>query len=267
MTWIIVEGIDRSGKSSIAEIYKNNGYEIYHMSAPDKKFNKPGYTGPSYLDECLDIYMHFDGKDVLFDRSIYGEMVWPDVYNRKSQLSSEDIEVLRELEYNNGTEYIFMSDPDFDAYWQRCVANNEPLDRGQFNLAVALYEKLEKRFSFVKRQLSDYNKDMKENEPTITDSKQTELMPINEVGIKENKSIYQMKLEEANAINMILSSKIIKKNGKIYENIEKSIRVHLQEKLSDIFSSKIKNNILTDEEVFIFRKYVDRLKYKMENKT
>ena len=264
MSWIIVEGIDRSGKSTVAEMYKEQGYEIYHMSAPDKKYSEPGYTGPSYVDECLEIYMHFDGKNVLFDRSIYGETIWPDIYGRKNQLSSEDFEVLRELEANNETKYIFMSDPDFEAHFQRCVKDKEPLNRNQFNMAVALYERMEKRFSFEKKQLSDYNKEMKEKE-LAKPSEKAELVPTTTKEVC-NKSIHQLKLDEANAINTILTSKIIKKKGKAYDAIESSIRTHLQDKLSNIFSANTEAENLTKEEVFIFKKYVNQLKQKMENK-
>jgi len=263
MAWIIVEGIDRSGKSSVAELYKDRGYEVYHMSAPDKKYMEPGYTGPSYLDECLELYMHFDGKDVLFDRSIYGEMVWPDIYGRKSQLSSEDIEVLRELEENNDPTYIIMSDPDFDAHWKRCADNNEPLNRNQFNMAVALYDKLTARFLFEKKQLSDYNKDMKEKD-TVKEQEATNVEIKKTVDRSNEKSVHQLKLEEANAINTVLSSRIIKKKGTAYDAIEDSVRTHLQGKLSGIFGNNA-NNTLTSEEIFVFKKYVEQLKKKMES--
>ena len=94
MAWIILEGLDRTGKSTVAELYKRQGYEVVHMSAPNKKFTQPGYTGPSYLDEMIDIYMKYSHKDVCFDRSPYGETVWPFVYGRKAQLSEEEIESL-----------------------------------------------------------------------------------------------------------------------------------------------------------------------------
>lgn len=260
MTWIVIEGVDCSGKSSVSDIYKQKKYEIHHMSAPDKKFSEPGYAGVSYLDECLETYMHFDGKDVVFDRSIYGEMVWPDVYGRKNQLSSEDIEVLRELEQNNNTEYILMSPTDYEAHWQRCVESKQPLNRGQFNMSIALYDKLEKRFSFQKKVLSDYNEDMINN-----DKKDTDVI-LDPTPKEEDKSIYQLKLDEANAINLILSAKIVKRKGSIYDVIEKSIRAHLQEKLSNIFNNNNANNSLTNDEIFIFKKYVSKLKQTMEKK-
>jgi polyphosphate kinase 2 (PPK2 family) len=117
--FIIIEGIDRSGKSTIAELYKKNGYKIIHMSAPNKKYKQPGYSGPSYLDEILDIYMEHDGQDVVFDRSAYGEFIWPHVYGRESTLSEDDMEILQEFEERNETLKILMTDPDTEAHWKR----------------------------------------------------------------------------------------------------------------------------------------------------
>ena len=259
MSWIVLEGIDRSGKSTVADFYKEQGYEIHHMDAPSKKFSEPGYVGPSYLDECMETYIHFDGKNIVFDRSVYGETVWPDVYGRKSQLSSEDLEVLREYEENNDAEYVFMSDPDFEAHWQRCVANKEPLNRNQFNVAVALYEKLETRFSFEKKQLSDY-KELSKEEPKAEEIKEGVVIK----AADNKKSIHQLKLEEANAINSLLSSRIVKKKGSAFDIIESSIRDHLQGKLSNIFGNNDNKSNLTNEEVVIIKQYVKQLKQKLE---
>ena len=264
MAWIIIEGVDRSGKSTAAEYYKESGYEVFHMSAPDKKYSEPGYTGPSYQDECMDTYMHFDGKDVVFDRSIYGEKVWADVYGRKSMLSIEDFEPLKEMEESNQTEYILMHDPDFDAHWQRCVDDKEPLNRGQFNMAVGLYERLQKGHSFIPRELSFYADKLKEveepeaveAEPSVTKVEKT----------PTNKSIHQLKLEEANAINNILNSRIVKKRGSAYDSLEKSIRSHLQSKLADLFGNETKNKGFTDKEVEILKVFIKRITDKQESK-
>lgn len=257
MAWIICEGIDRSGKSTVAEQYKNKGFEIHHMSAPDKKYfktnSKEGYI---YLDECLDIYMKFNGKDIFFDRSVYGEKVWPYVYSRESLLPDEDIEILREIEAQNDTRYILMTDPNVEAHWNRCVSNNEPLNIVQFNKAVKLYDNLKKKYNFTEMHLSDF---LPQNKVIKKDSVGAQVVQENE----EPKTVYQLKLEEANAINMILSSKIVKKRGQVYTDIENGIRSYLQDRLSNIFGSSSSNK-LTDEEIVIFKKYVERLKIKME---
>ena len=160
MAFILIEGIDRSGKSSVAKYYRSQGYEVVHMSAPDKKYFNDKYVGPSYLDECVDMYMKYSGKDVVFDRTPYGELVWPDIYGRKPMLDLEDIEVLREMEDSNDAIRILMCDPDFDAHWKRCVENNEPLNRPQFNKAAAYYERLTSSHNFNLRCLGDFEEDI-----------------------------------------------------------------------------------------------------------
>jgi len=37
MAWIVIEGIDRSFKSSAAKLYEAKGFKVIHFSAPDKK--------------------------------------------------------------------------------------------------------------------------------------------------------------------------------------------------------------------------------------
>jgi len=101
VAWIILEGLDRSGKSTLAEIYKNQGFQIVHMEAPNKRYFKPGYAGASYLEEILEMYSKYAGKDVVFDRSPYGELVWPEIFGRQALLDDEDFEYLRQIEFNN----------------------------------------------------------------------------------------------------------------------------------------------------------------------
>src|ERR1700677_2946033 len=111
MAWIILEGLDRTGKSTVAELYKRSGYEVVHMSAPNKKYMEPGYTGPSYLDEIVDLYMRYALRDVVFARSPYGEFIWPFVYGRKPQLNKDDIEILQDIEVQNMVERYLLYDP------------------------------------------------------------------------------------------------------------------------------------------------------------
>jgi len=274
MSWIILEGLDRSGKTSVAEFYKNKGFHYIHMEAPDKKYREKGYTGPGYVDEILELYTQCDGLNVIFDRSIYGEKVWPAVYGRNSQLSYEDFEILRDFEEQNGTEYILMWDQDYDAHWNRCVTNNEPLTLGQFNHAVAMYERLENN-GFVKKQLTE----LKEVTDFITKkeesvSEDTRESINNDVEIADNKeSLHindsqhasviktpqQIKLETANAINALLSSRIIKRRGDTFDSLETDIRDFLQDKLSRIFGVDDDNDDFTEQEKIVLKLYAQRI--------
>jgi hypothetical protein len=258
MAFIICEGLDRSGKSSVAKLYESKGYKIIHMSAPNKKYYEPGYAGPSYIDEMLELYMKYTGQDVLFDRSAYGECVWPHVYGRTSLLSEEDFDVLRELEAQNSAEYILMYDKNIDAHWRRCVENKEPLDKKQFILATRMYDQLVHKYSFIKKQLSDYNKDIPVEQP------KKEVKPMESPKIESvqqttiTKSTEQIKLEKANAINSILSNRIIKKKGSIYESIEKDIRDFLNLKLGAIFGTTDLVGKFNNEELQVLKIFCQR---------
>ncbi len=275
MAWIILEGLDRSGKSSVAEYYKSKGYHYIHMDAPDKKYSEEGYAGPGYVDEMLELYTTCDGRDVIFDRSIYGEKVWPAVFGRDPQLSYEDFEVLEDFETQNNTEYILMWDTDFDAHWERCVKDNEPLRRHQFNHAVAMYERLE-NYSFIKKSLPEF-KEVQEflNGSGSGDSDRQTSSPAEGAIAQETPTIsrkhsetsdkvlpgmaaQQMKLEEANAINSLLKGRIIKKRGSIFDALEKDMREFLTRKLEDIFGHTNEKSF-TEQEIQVLKLYAARI--------
>ena len=284
LSWIILEGLDRTGKSTVAELYREQGYEVVHMSAPNKEYQKEGYSGPSYLDEILELYMQYDNVDVIFDRSPYGETVWPHVYGRKPMLSEEDYEVLREFEDNNSAQRILMIDPDAKAHWERCVANNEPLNMQQFKVASALFNKIAHKYNFLPSQLKDFDgqkntegKDtapVEEKRPNDEPAVET-TMPDRPIGSDDNtrqdkvsvqkedgKSDEQCKLEKANAINSILSKRIVRQKGVTFDNLESDIKAFLQTQLSELLGNSSKAPSLSGEEVEILKLYCSRIKEK-----
>ena len=277
MSWIILEGLDRTGKSTVASFYKKKGYEVVHMSAPNKKYIEPGYTGPTYLDELLDLYMKHNNKDVVFDRSGYGEMVWPVVYGRKPQLTEEDLEILRDYESINQTERILMHDSNADAHWKRCVENKEPLTKQQFINANILFRKMAEKFEFTKLELTQFQAQYLGGEQPQTAQEEVEVVSetttqtensttkVTIVAPKNNKPTELQKLELANSINEILSKRILKQKGNTYDNLENEIRGFLSDKLSEIFGSST-NTSLTKEEIQILKLYAQRIKNKMETK-
>lgn len=266
MSWIIAEGLDRVGKSTVAEIYKKQGYKIIHMSAPDKKHFNPDYCGPSYLDEILETYMKLDGQDIFWDRSVYGELVWPFVYGRDQKLDDDAIEVLREFEDRNQTKYILMYDQNVEAHWKRCVENKEPLTKNKFNQAIALFERIAQKYAFERKQLPDFVNDKKvEHEPKVEQSSvevqltsEKPTVAIQELKLKNAKSSEQIKLEKANAINSILSNRIIKRKGDIFDSIERDIRDFLNLKLGAIFGTSDIAGKFTNEELQVLKIFCQR---------
>ena len=239
------------------------------MQAPDKKYSQDGYAGPSYADEMIEKYMEFDGHDVLFDRSIYGEVVWPPVFGRDAQLSDEDIEALREFEERNNAEYILMYDEDVEGHWARCVNNNEPLNRGQFNHASVAYGQMAAKYNFTKKQLKDY-KDMKipvekeEIPAKLEEEKNIEIAKTKQAPLEATKTKGQIKLERANAINQVLNNRIIKRKGDIYDALEKDIREFLEDKLGTLFGTTSKS--FTEEEINVLKLFCKQMLNKAEEK-
>ncbi len=279
MAWIILEGIDRTGKSSVSELYKKKGFEHVHFKAPDKKYKEPGYAGPSYADDILELYMSYDMKDVIFDRSIYGEAVWPAVYGRDSQLTEDDVEMLREFEERNSVERILMIDPDTAAHWKRCVDNKEPLNQNQFRMAGILFNKMAHKYGFQPRQLSDYvnigvqtadpkpdSTAVKQEKPLTKGQVETTLASSTASAIKlvvqtaEESELE--KLEKANAIKDVLSKRIIKPKGGAFDKLEEDIKTFLKNQLSNIFSEKSMKVSLSEEEIQVLKIFCQRLKEK-----
>jgi thymidylate kinase len=276
--FIIIEGIDKSGKSTVAELYREQGYEVVHMSAPDKKYQESGYSGPSYLDDLIDIYLNYNGRDVVFDRSPYGEAVWPHVYGREPLLSEDDIEVLQEFEDRNQTERILMVDLNTTAHWQRCVDNNEPLTNQQFRIANSMYTKLANKYNFVQKQLSEFNVNKTKTKDTqLTDNIDSEIhkngsidkmgkaitdnitpiSTINKSSIQKDSGLER--LEKANAISTILSKRLVKQRGESFDELEREITLFLKGRLDELLGgSKAQIPSLSESEIQVLKMLAQR---------
>lgn len=281
MAWIFIEGLDRAGKTTVCELYKKQGYEVIHFSAPSKKYTTAGYAGPSYLDDVMEMYLQLNGTDVVFDRSSYGELIWPKVYSRQAQLDLDDISALRDIEKQNTAKYILMHDPDLAGHWKRCEANKEPLNREQFKHAHNLFlSELNSKYGFALQTLKDYNihfllddetkkkaEELAKNSTTTTtqdgESTTTVTVTSDVVGSAKGSRITpeQVRLEKANAINEVLSKKIVKGRGKIYDDIESSIRTFLNTELGKILGQN-NDKSLNQEEIEMVKALVKRMKEK-----
>lgn len=267
MAWLVIEGVDRSGKSTVAKMYESKGYKYVHFSAPDKKYTQPGYTGPSYLDDLVEMLISLSGQDVAFDRSFYGEMVWPYVYGRKPLLADEDIDVLRDIEDQNDTTRILMVDNDIEVHWKRCVDNKEPLTLSQFKSAYQLYSSMADRYAFSVKTKQDFV----QQEPEVKDmSPEPKLQPKEEatnvvkIDTPTKLTPEQQKLQQANAVNDILSSRIVKKKGAEYDTIELRVREFLNQELAKLLGTEKTQTStpFTIEEVTLLKALANRVKDK-----
>jgi hypothetical protein len=229
----------------------------------------------------IDVYSSYAGKDVVFDRSVYGELVWPEVYGREPLLTQEDYEYLQQLEYNNDTVKILMYDENKDTHWQRCVENKEPLNRPQFIQATRLYENMAKTYNFEKKQLKDFQSQARSKENEADKSGEPDKKPddrgVSMSGILRPsvsdeseasefrgvaQSLLDKKLERANAIRDLLSTPIVKKKGSAFLQLEKDIKLFLEAQLENIFTEPKKEDF-TEDEVKILKIYAQRIKEKL----
>ena len=256
MSLIVIEGLDRTGKSSVAAHYEAKGFEVIHQSAPAK-----GLSADIFLEEQMQLISSAASKNIVLDRSFWGEIIWPQIYNRESLLSEENLEVLRELEESVGTTRILMYDPNVEAHWKRCVDNKEPLTKPQFILARKLYSELAQKYSFERKTLRNFPEiPMIQEEPKVT-NEPAAVAPV----IKLTNE--QMKLETANALNEILSKRIIKQKGSLYDKIEINLRTFLNTELGKILGTKIENissSQFSSEEVELLRFFCKKLKEKQQ---
>jgi thymidylate kinase len=265
MALIILEGLDRTGKSSIAEMYEKQGFEIVHVSAPQK-----GTTPDQYIGEWVDFLTSIQAKNVVLDRSHYGELIWSQVYGRAALLNDEGIDILREIEANMEVTRILMVDPDSKTHWQRCVDNKEPLTQPQFVKARALFSSMADKYGFERKQLKDFPDAVQPLPQGASPAVPKDTTANNELAGSASqaksdilsKSKEQLKLERANVINDVLSKRIIKGKGATYDEVERSIRHFLNQELGKILGTPTGTPGLTTEEVELLKFFCKRLKDK-----
>jgi thymidylate kinase len=273
MSFVIIEGLDRTAKSTLANMYVQKGYKLIHFSAPDKKYSESGYSGPSYLEDLIEMMVSLSGQDVVFDRSHYGELIWPYVYGRRPLLNHSDLEILREIESQNQTDYVLMHDPNVEAHWKRCLQYKEPLTRTQFDSARTMFEDMAMQYDFNKLTLEHLKDDEDKKEistqkrGTSSEMEETVNKDIDVLSARKNKnsdlSREQLKLAEANAINEILTGRIVKKKGDYFDSIENKIRSFLNSELSLLLGTNKDDDFnFSQEEIAMLKAVAKRMREK-----
>lgn len=290
MALVLLEGLDRTGKSTVAAYFETLGFERVHMSAPK------GVTADQYMQDMVDLISSAATKDIVLDRTHYGELVWPAVYSTPQRprfplLSEEDFEALREIEESVGVQRIWMTDDDLKAHWQRCVDNKEPLDKAQFTRARALFSNVAAKYGFEKVTLQSFIKKFPDAQAIVdaqtASTLEAKTMQITQSGDKQTvtevdtsgkpndtthikyppgKSQEQHKLEVANIINDVLSKRILKGKGNVYDDLENELRAFLNSKLGKLLGGANSDTAtLTREEVLFYKEMFKRAMNKGAN--
>ncbi len=224
----------------------------------------------------VEMLTSMSGRDVVLDRSHYGELVWPQVYGRKPLLDDDDMEILREIESNMDVQRILLHDPNSEAHWQRCVDNNEPLTKVQFVKARSLYSGMADKYDFVRKTLKDFPdaeqplpstaQNKKPNAENVSDSQSENGASKSSSETKNNseqvKTKEQLKLERANIINEVLEKRIIKGKGPMYDEVERTVRHFLNTELGKILGTATSTPGLSNDEIDLLKFFCKKLKDK-----
>ena len=126
MSLWVLEGMDRVGKSTTADLLRRRyKAEYIHMTVPAR-----WHVPYSYFTEVLHLLMSTYGKNVVMDRSFYGEAVWPHVYNRVPLLDKQnmyDLIHIAKILHKQEVQCIYMYDPNTEAHKNRLLQDKEPL--------------------------------------------------------------------------------------------------------------------------------------------
>jgi thymidylate kinase len=263
MALILLEGLDRTGKTTVAKYYESIGYEVIHLSAPPK-----GISADDYIQQMSEILSSAAARDLVLDRTHYGELVWPEVYGRKPILGEDEIDILKEIEESVGVHRVMMHDPDAEAHWKRCVANKEPLTKAQFARARSIYSQMAHKYKFELVTLPQFLKKFpdaaqfdtatqQDNSTTVIDlvNESEDHSAVNSTTEAKypSKTAEQLKLEKANAINDVLSKRILKSKGKVYDDIENDLRNFLNSKLANLLGTNSPDISLSNDEIKFFK--------------
>ncbi len=125
---IILEGPDGSGKSHLAEqLSRQTGYPIVHMDKPKTEEEKERMFG-EYLTQVR------AGKNFIFDRCWYSEMVYGPIMRKESHISMAQMYELEKQLAKTGAMIIYCTGQPAKL-WQRCTKRGEDFitNRETFN--------------------------------------------------------------------------------------------------------------------------------------
>jgi hypothetical protein len=278
--WIFLEGMDKTGKSTIAQKFKEAGWTVIHESNP-LEFMKRDYIGPSYFEYFNQKLPFLSGQNVIFDRSFFTEdFGYPIIYNRKPLLENEDIHILQDDFVYSQNEFlkIYLEDTNEEAHWARCVEYKEPLTRPQFNTLRTLSKVAAQKWGFEITNLSSFQKSPifkslitpKEAKPAPEETKPTPtpapIKPEPKLDSYQINIDYVNKLEQGLLIHDLLNKRILPKNSK-YDTLEGKTKDFLYSLLKEeIFNDKSREDF-TKEEALVLKQFSKSMIEKAKEKS
>ena len=135
---IILEGADRTGKSTLAaELKRLTGGEVIHAGKP---------TQPplwEYLAPLADVGPHSD-RHVILDRWHWGEWIWPKIFGRESEMTWDLLKTIDKELMSRGAFTIYCHREDYRRWAKELVQYNEPIGVAELFTALDMYEHVER---------------------------------------------------------------------------------------------------------------------------
>jgi len=117
---IILEGIDRTGKSTFAKwLHDYKGFESCHFGKPN------GDAFVNYADFFFNtIEPDIDKKDFVVDRFMYGEFVWAPIFRRPTKMDYQKLKFLETYFAKYDTRLVIAETP-LEENWRLIKEENE----------------------------------------------------------------------------------------------------------------------------------------------
>lgn len=156
---IILEGIDRAGKSTFAKwLVDNKSFESYHFGKPN------GNAFVNYVDFFFNVVEpNIDNKNFVVDRYMYGEFVYAPVYGRKTCMDYHKLRFLESYFAKYETRLVIAENP-LEENWRLIQEENEGIITS-VEMAIGIRENFRAlaKDSMLQTSIFDYTKTTAEN--------------------------------------------------------------------------------------------------------
>ena len=145
---IIVEGVDKTGKTSLARLIRKRGYQLQHFRHNEQR------TGSDIRALYQDLFQIARNRRIVLDRSFISEEVYGAVLRGESRLCSDDLRQLLELLRELRTTIVYLHAPG--SILRGRAALMRGTSRGDTELFKGALSALKKRYEEVLEDVGRY---------------------------------------------------------------------------------------------------------------